>query len=286
VADKANVVQWLTDKRGGIVRIVRPQKGEKAKLTQMCVKNAKLLLGELIVQQQSRKDYIAFAVQQLQKDLSLPELPKRIEAFDISNIQGKDAVASLVAFNNGSADKKNYRVFKIKTKDTPDDFAMIAEAVTRRYSRLLKEDADMPDLVLIDGGKGQLSSAVEALEKISLEDIPVIGLAKRLDEVFVPGISEPQNIQKSSSGLKLLQRVRDEAHRFALIPHRKQRKKRMITSELDSIPGIGPERKRLLLKYFGSLSKLKGAKPDSIASVRSISPKLAEKIFDQLNKNG
>ena len=143
----------------------------------------------------------------------------------------------------------------------------------------------MPNLILIDGGKGQISAAVDALRRLDLVQIPVIGLAKRLDEVFVPGVSEPQNISRSSAGLRLLQRIRDEAHRFALMHHRKQRKKRTITSELDAIPGIGPERKKTLLKNFGSLTGLRSATPESIAGVKNISWKLAQSIYEILHKN-
>jgi len=285
VSDRKTIIEWLSEKRGATVRIVLPRKGEKARLIEMCRKNAELLLGELIIQLQQKKDYIAYSVSALQKDLNLKELPMTVEAFDISNVHGKDAVASMVSFYNGAAQKKNYRVFKIRCKDTADDFAMIAEAVERRYSRLLREDGAMPDLILIDGGKGQLSAALGSLQKLGIEDIPVAGLAKRLDEVFIPESRDAQNIPKTSAGLKLLQRIRDEAHRFAIMHHRKQRKKRTIASELDSIPGIGPERKRLLLKYFGSLAKIKDAQPESIAHVRSISEDLARIIYEHLHKD-
>ncbi|MCH8285544.1 excinuclease ABC subunit C [candidate division KSB1 bacterium] len=285
ITDKNSIVEWLAEIRGGTVRIITPQIGEKAKLTKMCLNNAELLLKELMLQQHQKKDYVAYSVQALQKDLNLNELPMKIEAFDISNIQGKDAVASMVSFNNGAAQKNGYRIFKIRSKDTPDDFAMIAEAVERRYSRLKADDNEMPDLILIDGGKGQISAAMDSLRKLDLVNIPLIGLAKRLDEVSLPGISEPQNISRTSSGLRLLQRVRDEAHRFALMHHRKQRKKRTITSELDSIPGIGPERKKALLKYFGSVTRLRVAAPESIAGVKSISGGLAQSIYKHLHNN-
>ncbi|MFC1554120.1 excinuclease ABC subunit UvrC [candidate division KSB1 bacterium] len=278
VCEKTVIREWLSELKGKNVRISIPRKGEKAKLTQMCLNNAELLLKELLLQQQQKKDFISYSVKSLQKDLNLDNLPMSIEAFDISNIQGKDAVASMVSFDNGMPQKKNYRVFKIRSKTTPDDFAMIREAVFRRYRRLKDEDSAMPDLILVDGGKGQLSSALSALQELSLDNIPVVGLAKRLDEVFIPGHSDAQNIPRNSSGLRLLQRIRDEAHRFALKHHRKQRKKRTITSELDSIPGIGPERKKALLKYFGSLKMIKNAAPETIANVRSINLDLAHTI--------
>ena len=249
----------------------------------MCVNNAELLLKELLLQKRQKKDYVVYSVQALQKDLNLDALPLTIEAFDISNVHGKDAVASMVSFHNGIPQKNAYRIFKIKSKDSPDDFAMIAEAVERRYKRLKTENAEMPALILIDGGKGQLSAAVDSLKKLDLAAIPVIGLAKRLDEVFVPGLSEPQNIPRTSAGLKLLQRIRDEAHRFALMHHRKQRKKRTITSELDSVPGIATERRKALLKYFGSLTQIRNAAPETIANVKGVSKDLAQKIYDHLH---
>ena len=285
LSDRTYILEWLADLRGNTVKIFTPQKGEKAQLVKMCLNNANLLLQELMLQRHQKKDYVSFSVQSLQKDLNLGELPMNIEAFDISNIQGSDAVASMVSFHNGVAKKNGYRVFNIRSKDTPDDFAMIGEAVERRYSRLKAEADEMPNLILVDGGKGQISAAVDALRRLDLVQIPVIGLAKRLDEVFVPGVSEPQNISRSSAGLRLLQRIRDEAHRFALMHHRKQRKKRTITSELDAIPGIGPERKKTLLKNFGSLTVLRSATPESIAGVKNISGNLAQSIYESLHKD-
>ncbi|KPK91683.1 hypothetical protein AMJ80_07145 [bacterium SM23_31] len=283
VEDRQSICEWLSELRSGTVKILVPRKGEKAKLTQMCVNNAELLLKELLLQKRQKKDYVVYSVQALQKDLNLDALPLTIEAFDISNVHGKDAVASMVSFHNGIPQKNAYRIFKIKSKDSPDDFAMIAEAVERRYKRLKTENAEMPALILIDGGKGQLSAAVDSLKKLDLAAIPVIGLAKRLDEVFVPGLSEPQNIPRTSAGLKLLQRIRDEAHRFALMHHRKQRKKRTITSELDSVPGIATERRKALLKYFGSLTQIRNAAPETIANVKGVSKDLAQKIYDHLH---
>ncbi|MCP4725966.1 MAG: excinuclease ABC subunit C, partial [bacterium] len=166
VKEKTSIEEWLTEKRGTGVKLIVPQKGDKAKLVNMCLQNAGLMLEEMLLQQRKQKDFVAYSVQNLQKDLSLQETPMIIEAFDISNVQGTDSVASMVSFCNGSPQKKEYRVFKIKSKDTPDDYAMIAEAVQRRYSRLLAEEANMPDLILIDGGKGQLSTAVGELDKL------------------------------------------------------------------------------------------------------------------------
>ncbi len=283
VEDRGFITDWMSGERGSTVKIIIPQKGDKAKLTGMCIKNAELLVQELILQQRQKKDFLAYSVKTLQENLKLSHPPKIIEAFDISNIQGKDAVASMVSFSNGVPQKKEYRIFKIRSKDTPDDFKMIAEAVKRRYSRQISENGQLPDLILIDGGKGQLSSAVEVLRNLDLMYIPIVGLAKRLDEVFIPGVSEAQNVPRTSAGLRLLQRVRDEAHRFAITHHRKQRKKRTITSELDKIPGIGVERRNALLQYFGSIARLREAEPETIVNVKSINFDLAQMIHNHLN---
>ncbi len=250
---------WLNRQANHKVELIIPQIGEKKKLIQLVGKNAAFLLKDLMIQKEKRKDHLAYHVRILQKDLQLPEPPRVIEAFDISNLQGQDAVGSLVSFYNGKARKSEYRHFKIRIKDTPDDFAMMHEVVYRRYRRLQQENRKLPDLILIDGGKGQLSSALQALNELGIMDQPVIGLAKRLEEVYLPGISEPQNIPKSSAGLKLLQQIRDESHRFAITFHRQLRGKRTLKSSLDDIPGIGPKRKTGLLKTFGSVKKISEA---------------------------
>ena len=280
MSEAAYIEQWLGQKRGNRVELKVPLRGEKAKLLKMATQNAKLLLQELKLQKMKAKDYMPHSVKALQRDLRLPKPPRRIEAFDISNISGTNPTASMVTFVNGQAHKSNYRRFKIRTKATPDDFAMMAEAIERRYSRVLKEKSTLPDLILVDGGKGQLSAAVNVLQKLNIENQSVIALAKRLDEVFVPEVSDPQNIPKTSSGLKLLQRIRDEAHRFAIEYHRKLRDKGAVYSELDEIPGVGPERKKKLIKHFGSLKRLKNASLEEIKQVQGISETLAEGICE------
>ena len=170
-------------------------------------------------------------------------------------------------------------MFKIQVKDTPDDFAMIGEAVLRRYKRLRDENKPMPDLIIVDGGKGQLNVASRVLHELGLSGIPIISLAKRLEEVFVPGFSDAQNIPKTSSSIKLLQQIRDEAHRFAVTKHRQQRKKRTLTSELDQIAGVGVNRRNDLLKHFGSLKKIKGASLVELKAVAGLPGKTAEAIF-------
>jgi excinuclease ABC subunit C len=281
--DGANIEQWLSDRTKSKVQVAFPQRGEKAKLLKMAYQNAKLLLQELKLQKMKDKNFIPHSIKALQRDLRLKNPPMRIEAFDISNIHGTDATASLVTFMNGQPHKSDYRHFKIRTKSTPDDFAMMAEAIERRYSRQLKENKSLPDLILIDGGKGQLSAASEVLTKLNLNDQPIIALAKRLDEVFIPGVSEAQNIPKTSSGLRLLQQIRDEAHRFAIEHHRKLRGKRSVYSELDEIVGIGDQRRKRLIRHFGSLKNLKAASLEEIKQVKSIPEKLAEKIWQHFH---
>ena len=281
--DGANIEQWLSNRLESKVNLRFSERGEKAKLMKMAYQNAKLLLEELKLKKMKEKDFIPHAVKALQRDLRLNMPPKRIEAFDISNIHGTDATASLVTFVNGQPHKSDYRHFKIRTKNTPDDFAMMAEAIERRYTRQLKEQQPLPDLILVDGGKGQLSAATGVLAKLKLQDQPIIALAKRLDEVFVPGVSDAQNIPKTSSGLKLLQQIRDEAHRFAIEYHRKLRGKRSVYSELNEIEGIGDKRKKRLIRHFGSLKNLKSASLDDIKQVKGIPEKLAEKIWQHFH---
>jgi excinuclease ABC subunit C len=276
---------WLSKSAGHIVNLIIPQIGEKKKLVELAQKNARYLLDDLLIQKEKKKEHIVYSVKMLQKHLHLENPPRRIEAFDISNFQGQDAVASMVCFFNGKPRKTEYRHFKIRSKQTPDDFAMMQEVVTRRYQRVLKEGNPLPDLVLIDGGKGQLSSARQALLELDMRDQPVIGLAKRLEEVFIPGSSEPQNIPKSSAGLKLLQQIRDESHRFAIDYHRKLRSKRTFKSPLDDIPGIGPQRKASLMKTFGSLKKIKEASVDELVKRGKIPRKVAEAVIRQLAKD-
>lgn len=281
--DGTNIEQWLSDKVGSKINLTFPQRGEKAKLLKMTYQNAKLLLEELKLQKMKDKDYVPHSIKALQRDLHLAKPPRRIEAFDISNIQGTDATASLVTFVNGQPYKSDYRHFRIRSKATPDDFAMMAEVIERRYSRQIKENQPLPDLILVDGGKGQLSAATEVLSRLKLQDQPIIALAKRLDEVFVPGVSEAQNIPKTSSGLKLLQHIRDEAHRFAIEYHRKLRGKRSIYSELNEIEGIGQQRKKRLIQRFGSLKNLKAASLEEIQQVKGVPITLAEKIWQHFH---
>ncbi len=261
------VESWLGVKRGEPVKVVHPLEGEEAKLVRLSRSNARFLLDELKIQKMKRADYVPHAVQSLQRDLRLEHLPRRIECIDNSNIQGTDPVSSLVVFVDGKPKKSLYRKFKIQSVRGPDDFASMREVVERRYTRLLRDGGELPDLIVVDGGKGQLSSAAEVLDRLGLRSIPVIGLAKRLEEVFLPGNSDPALIPRSSSGLRLLQQLRDEAHRFAVTFHRSVRSKRTLQTELDLIDGIGRKRAKELLEAFGSVQGVKFATAEQLAEI-------------------
>jgi excinuclease ABC subunit C len=273
---------WLAKKRDGVVRIETPKGGEKLKLVGMVKKNAEFLLEELQLQKLKRGDLVPHSVQSLQRDLRLPMAPRRIECFDISNIQGSDTVASMVVFVDAKSRKSEYRKFKIRSVVGPDDFASMREVIERRYTRLVEESGLMPDLIMVDGGKGQLSSAVEVLQRLGLNSIPIIGLAKRLEEVFVPEEGEPLAIPRTSSSLRLLQQVRDEAHRFAITYHRKLRMKRILNTELDLIKGIGKTRAKELLESFGSVQGVKFATEEQIGEIVGV--KLAAEIKDYFSE--
>lgn len=273
---------WLSGRSDRKVYFKIPKIGEKKKLQGLAEKNAKLLLGELQLQKKRRADYIPKTVSTLQDDLQMDAPPRRIVAFDISHIGGTNTVASMVCFLDGQPRKNDYRRFKINTVEGNDDFASMREVIRRRYTRVLKERLPIPDLILIDGGKGQLSSAVEILNEIDFPPVSIIGLAKRLEEVFIPQQPEPLYIAKSSPGLTLLRRVRDEAHRFAVTYHRKLRGKSMVVSSLDAIEGVGKIRKQRLIVRFRSVKKLKEATITEIAEVEGISENMAVKIKQQL----
>ncbi len=276
------LTRWLSERAGHKVEVVVPQIGEKKKLVELCQKNARYLLDELLLQKEKISGHLSSKVRALQEALHLPQPPRRIEAFDISNFQGKDAVASMVCFVNGYPRKSEYRHYRIRSKDTPDDFAMMREVVFRRYKRLLDEKKELPDLILVDGGKGQLSAAVQVLNELGIEEQPIIGLAKRLEEVFLPGFSDPQNIPKRSAALRLLQQIRDESHRFAITYHRKLRQRRIMKSPLDDIPGIGPKRKEHLLKTFGSLKRIAKASETDLIRQGKLPAALARQVKQHL----
>ena len=222
-------------------------------------------------------------VAQLQEDLGLDAPPRRIEAFDNSNIQGAHAVAGMVCFIDGKPRKSEYRKFNIKTVEGIDDFASMREVVGRRYKRVLDEQKSLPDLILIDGGKGQLLAAKSALDVLGLGYVPIIGLAKRLEEVFKPEIAEPQNIAKSSPGLHLLRQIRDEVHRFAITFHRSKRDKKMTLSVFEDIPGMGKRRVQKLWEVFDSLEDIKSASVD--LAIQAASKAIGKNLDDSTNKS-
>jgi len=275
--DLEYITDWLQKKFKQSVSIIIPQLGDKRKLVEMANSNAELILRDHIASLENRDKVVPQMVQALQRDLRMQKPPLRIECFDNSHIQGTDLVSSMVCFENGKPKKSDYRKFKNETVGKNDDFATMAEVVRRRYSRVLAEKTPMPDLIVIDGGKGQLSAAVEVLEELEiLSKVTVIGLAKRLEEVYFPGQSDSILLPKASSGLRILQQIRDEAHRFAITFHRQLREKRTIQTQLTEIPGIGEKKATKLIKHFGSVKKIRESSPEAIADI--LNQKDAESI--------
>lgn len=274
--DRALYEAFLTEQRGSKVNVRKPQRGSKRSLLEMAQKNAADALARHKLKRASDHNARAQALTALQDALALREAPLRIECFDISHLQGTDTVASMVVMEDGIPKRNDYRHFKLRHGEGNDDFLSMEEALTRRFTRLLEERdagpvvgkrfAYPPNLLLIDGGKGQLGVAVRVLEELGLQDeIEVASLAKRFEEVYRPGASDPVRIPRDSAALHLLQQVRDEAHRFAITYHRKLRAKKMTTSVLDEVPGLGPARKTRLLKEYGSLKRIRAASREELA---------------------
>lgn len=279
------LTDWLSNLRGAPVKLVVPVRGAKKQLVETVAENARQ--GLLMYQaKQSTTVQAALVLEELRDRLGLPRLPIRIEGYDVSNIRGKLAVGSMVVFERGFPKPAHYRRFRLKTVDSSDDYAMMREVLMRRFRRFLEEDEDKwsiaPDLVLIDGGKGHLNAALEVMKELGIGSIPLASLAKENEDIFVPARPTPIEIPKTSAALHLLQRVRDEAHRFALGYHQRLRRKEAVISPLDMVPGIGPKRKKALLRRFGSLEGIKAATEEELASVKSISPKLAKKLKEYL----
>ncbi|MDX1670915.1 MAG: excinuclease ABC subunit UvrC [Balneolaceae bacterium] len=283
--DDEALLEYLWEKRGKKVPVHKPQRGEKAKMVRMAKSNAKLLLGERkLEKQKAERERIPHAIRELKEHLHLDRLPRRIECFDISNIQGSDTVGSMVCFVDAQPRKSEYKRFHIKTVSGSDDFASMREVVRRRYQRVKQEQQQLPDLVVVDGGKGQLSSAVSVLREIDFYgEFEIVGLAKRLEEVFLPDRSDAVMIPKTSSALKLLQRIRDEAHRFAVNFHRDTRAKRTIKTELTEIEGIGPKTANRLLNRFGSAKKVKEASLETLQE--EIGEKSGRRVHVYFKKN-
>jgi len=274
------LANWLREKKGKKVEIIAPKKQQKADLIDMVEKNAERELARL--QKMSDRNYKA--MEDLAELLDLPELPGRIEGYDISHIQGSDAVASRVVFIDGLPAKQHYRHYKIKNPEVTaghsDDFASMAEVIKRRF-RDGENSTDKPDLVMVDGGKGQLSAAVGVLAEMNLlEEVKIIGLAKQREEIFMPGESLPVTSDREQPGVQLLRRLRDEAHRFAVSFHRDKRSQRMKRSRLDEIPGLGFERQKQLLAHFHSVDYIRIATPEQLTEVTGIGPRLAKEVYN------
>ena len=276
--------EWLGQQRGGKVKLQVPQRGAKKKLVDTAAENA--AQGLQIAQVKEMKaEVIKSGLQELKDRLHLPKLPRRIECYDVSNIQGALAVSSMVVLEEGRPKPAHYRRFRIKTVAGADDYAMIQETLRRRFRRGLTAEgawAIAPDLVLIDGGKGQLNAALEVRQGLGLESIPIASLAKENEEVFMPGHSQPVRIAKDSPALHILQRARDEAHRFAISYHRRLRHKEVTASALDNIPGIGPKRKKALLKKFGSIEAIKETPLEELSRTEGLTLAVAKKVKEFL----
>ena len=266
------------------IEFVVPQRGDKRKLLAISLKNAEQYRTEKLkmMEKLNPEQRAMRTLTTIQKDLHLPELPRHIECFDNSNISGAHPVAACVVFRNAKPAKKEYRHFNIKTVEGPDDYASMREVLTRRYSRLLSEGADLPQLVVLDGGKGQLSAGIEVLDSLGLRhQIAMIGIAKSLNEIYFPGDTLPLYIDKNSETLKVVQRLRDEAHRFGIAHHRNKRSKGQVASALDDITGVGEKTKQLLLRHFKSVKRIKEASEEQLAQV--VGPAKAKLVFNALN---
>jgi len=289
VEDAKIVESWLQGKRGAKVHIQVPRRGSKKKLVDIVAENARHGLEQLKIRQLASPKELEAALAEIERELHLPHPPLRMECYDISDIQGTAAVGSMVVFEKGKPKPPHYRRFRIKTVSGIDDYAMLQEVLKRRFKRSQVSDtsapdtwAILPDLVLIDGGKGQLNAALSAMRETGITSVPVASLAKENEEIFIPQKKEPVVLPRQSPGLQLLQRLRDEAHRFALTYHQKVHKKETFGSALDAIPSIGPKRKRALLKQFGSVQAIQEASIEELAAARGMTESLAKKIKEYL----
>ena len=293
--DLSALAEFLSEKRGARVEVRTAERGEKRRLQQLADENAQhALVSEQAATEQKRARRVE-ALEELREALNLESLPLRIECYDISHAMGQDPVGSMVVFQDGLPRKSDYRKFGIKTAgEDPDDFAAMAEVISRRFARLSDGTgethdasfASAPNLVVIDGGKGQLSAALAAMQAYDLPRVAVIALAKRIEEVFVPGPGDPIVLSRHNPGLQLLQSIRDEAHRFALGFHRQRRESRGFASIFDDLEGVGPARRRALLKHFGSVEQMLAATPEELEGVPGVPSKTARRIYEQLHKAG
>lgn len=282
VPDMKLLQSWLREGRESKIKLIAPKIGDKMPMLTLAAKNARLLLDEKLIQKKMFSERMSKMVLALKDELKLANSPRTMVCFDISNTGETDAVGSGVYFDNGKPKKSEYRHFKIKGVKGQDDFKMMREVVGRYFHRIREENLTPPDLVIVDGGKGQLSNAQEELESLGFADQSIISLAKRLEEVYVPGLADPITIPKSSPALNLLKRIRDEAHRFAITYNRKVRTQRTIKSALDDIPGVGPAKRQLLLTEFGSVEQIRKLTVEELSAVKGVTPKLAQAILQKL----
>ncbi|HMC21511.1 MAG TPA: excinuclease ABC subunit UvrC [Thermoanaerobaculia bacterium] len=273
------LTEWLSQQRGHKVSLRVPQRGQGVNRVELASRNARLSHESRF--RKSQQDRLQIAAMRLAQTLGHSGEVNRIESFDISNIQGSDSVAGMVVLDQGKFDKKQYRVFNIRSVTGADDFRSMAEAVDRRYRRLLEEERSLPDMILIDGGRGQLNAALTALNRLGIEGMTIAGLAKREEEIYVPDRQEPIRLDRHDPALQLLQMVRDETHRFAVSSHRRRGSKRMLHSELDDLPGIGEKRRRLLIERFGSVSGVKQASEQDLINV--LGRKVGKTLYGELH---
>ncbi len=293
--DTTALEEFLTERRGSRVEVRAPERGEKRRVQELAQQNAELALESETFVAESKRVRRIEALEELRETLNLEALPLRIECFDISNIQGQEVVGSMVVFEDAVAKKGHYRKFTVRSVDGQDDFASMREVISRRFSRLAADPgsdewnesfAATPNLVVIDGGKGQLSAALAAMQELDLPRVAVIALAKRIEEVFVPGRPGPIILSAHSPGLQLLQRIRDEAHRFAVTFHRQRRDAASRESMFDQLEGVGPARRRALLQHFGSAERVLDASEGELESVPGVPAKTARSIYAQLHRTG
>ncbi|MGC4047245.1 MAG: excinuclease ABC subunit UvrC [Armatimonas sp.] len=276
---------WLRQKKGAKVTLAVPERGEKKKLVELAATNATLALNQIRERSAAEQSRLNVALRELANALGMPDNTlRRIEAYDNSHVQGRHAIGGMIVFEEGKPKKSEYRRFKIQTVAGGDDFAMMFEVLSRRFAQMAEGNPKFtpePSLILIDGGKGQLASALDAMRQFGY-DFPMIGLAKQFEQVYLPGESEPIELPRNSQALFLLQRVRDEVHRWAITYHRQVRGSAAKMSVLDEIPGIGPTRRKALLKFFGSVEKMKAATVEDLRKAPGMNQKVAQELFDYL----